>query len=165
MALEIERRFLIKNEHWRKYIIDQYSIEQGYFSSNSKEWVIRIRLQKERYKLTIKKHISSFTNYEFEYDIPIDDGLVIMSNLQNKVTKERYLLAFKERKWIVDCFKNGNYPLKIAEIELNNEKDNIIVPDFVGREITGMKNLSNFNLSKKPISKWSKEKLIEIKNY
>ena len=34
MALEIERRFLIKNDKWKEFIIKKIYIEQGYLSNN-----------------------------------------------------------------------------------------------------------------------------------
>ena len=43
MALEIERRFLIKNDNWKKFIIKKNFIEQGYLSKGLDDWIIRIR--------------------------------------------------------------------------------------------------------------------------
>jgi len=34
MALEIERRFLIKNDNWKEFIIKKIYIEQGYLSKS-----------------------------------------------------------------------------------------------------------------------------------
>ena len=74
MALEIERRFLIKNDNWRKFITNKIFIEQGYLSKTIDDWIIRIRLTGKDFKITLKKHIESFTNFEFEYSIPQKDG-------------------------------------------------------------------------------------------
>ena len=70
MALEIERRFLIKNDNWRKFITNKIFIEQGYLSKTIDDWIIRIRSYGKDYKIALKKHIESFTNFEFEYSIP-----------------------------------------------------------------------------------------------
>ena len=69
MAFEIERRFLIKNDNWKKYITKKIFIEQGYLSSSLDGWIIRIRFSGKDYKITLKKHIESFNNFEFEYSI------------------------------------------------------------------------------------------------
>ena len=74
MALEIERRFLIKNDHWKKFITKKIFIEQAYLSKSLDDWIIRIRFTGKDYKITLKKHIESFTNFEFEYSIPRNDG-------------------------------------------------------------------------------------------
>ena len=154
MALEIERRFLIKNENWKKFITKKIFIEQGYLSKSLDDWIIRIRFTDKDFKIALKKHIKSFTNFEFEYSIPRKDGETIMSNLSNTVKKERFFLEVEKKSWIIDCFKENNYPLEIAEIELSNEKEDLSLPSFISKEITGLKHYSNFSLAYKPFSKW-----------
>ena len=154
MALEIERRFLIKNDNWRKFITNKIFIEQGYLSKTIDDWIIRIRFTGKDFKITLKKHIESFTNFEFEYSIPQKDGETIMSNLSNTIKKERFFLEIEKKSWIIDCFKENNYPLEIAEIELSNEEEDLSLPSFISKEITGMKHYSNFSLANKPFSDW-----------
>ena len=154
MTLEIERRFLIKNNQWKKFITHKTFIEQGYLSYDLADWIIRIRSNDKKFKIALKKHIKNFTNYEFEYSIPIQDGKKIMSTLKNTVKKERFFLKFDQRNWIIDCFKEKNYPLEIAEIELNDEKEEFRLPSFLSREITGIKIFTNFSLSHNPFSSW-----------
>ena len=55
MALEIERRFLIKNDEWKKFITKKIIIEQGYLSKSLDNWVIRIRFTGKDFKITLKK--------------------------------------------------------------------------------------------------------------
>ena len=109
MALEIERRFLIKNDNWKKFITKKIFIEQGYLSKSLGDWIIRIRFTGKDYKIALKKHIESFTNFEFEYSIPSKDGEIIMSNLSNTIKKERFFLEVEKKSWIIDCFKEKNY--------------------------------------------------------
>ena len=154
MALEIERRFLIKNDNWKEFITKKIFIEQGYLSQSLDDWIIRIRFIGKDFKIAIKKHIESFTNFEFEYSIPRKDGEIIMSTLSHTIKKERFFLEVEKKLWIIDCFKENNYPLEIAEIELSNEKEDLILPTFISKEITGLKHYSNFSLSNKPFSKW-----------
>ena len=154
MALEIERRFLIKNDNWRKFITNKIFIEQGYLSKTIDDWIIRIRFTGKDFKITLKKHIKGFTNFEFEYSIPQKDGETIMSNLSNTIKKERFFLEIEKKSWIIDCFKENNYPLEIAEIELSSEEEDLSLPSFISKEITGMKHYSNFSLANKPFSEW-----------
>ena len=154
MALEIERRFLIKNDSWKKFITSKIFIEQGYLSKTIDDWIIRIRFTGKDFKITLKKHIESFTNFEFEYSIPQKDGETIMSNLSNTIKKERFFLEIEKKSWIIDCFKDNNYPLEIAEIELSSEEEYLSIPSFISQEITGMQHYSNFSLAYKPFSEW-----------
>ena len=164
MALEIERRFLIKNDNWKKFSTKKIFIEQGYLSKSLDDWIIRIRFTGKDYKIAFKKHIESFTNFEFEYSIPPKDGKTIMANLSNTIKKERFFLEVENKSWIIDCFKENNYPLEIAEIELSNEKENLNLPKFISKEITGLKQYSNFSLANKPFSKWKEDYLTTFKN-
>jgi len=154
MALEIERRFLIKNDNWKKFITNKIFIQQGYLSKGLDDWIIRIRFTGKDFKITLKKHIESFTNFEFEYSIPQKDGETIMSNLSNTIKKERFFLEIEKKSWIIDCFKENNYPLEIAEIELSSEEEDLSLPSFISKEITGMKHYSNFSLANRPFSEW-----------
>ena len=157
MALEIERRFLIKNDNWRKFITNKIFIEQGYLSKTIDDWIIRIRFTGKDFKITLKKHIKSFTNFEFEYSIPQKDGETIMSNLSNTIKKDRFFLEIEKKSWIIDCFKENNYPLEIAEIELSNEEEDLFLPSFISKEITGLTHYSNFSLANNPFSQWKED--------
>ena len=154
MSLEIERRFLIKNDNWKKFITKKISIEQGYLSKSLDGWIVRVRLTSKNSKIALKKHIKGFTNFEFEYFIPRSDAETIMSNLTNTIKKDRFFLEIKKKSWIIDCFKENNYPLEIAEIELSNEEEDLFLPSFISKEITGLTHYSNFSLANNPFSEW-----------
>ena len=157
MCIEIERRFLIKNNDWEKLINRKSNIIQGYLSSYSESWIVRIRSENNLFKLTLKKHITKSKNFEFEYEIPKEEGEIIISEIKNPIIKERFYLSFKEKEWIIDQFKGKNFPLEIAEVELKKIDEQIPLPNFVSKEITGSKKFSNFELSKKPFSSWDKK--------
>ena len=157
MCIEIERRFLIKNNDWEKLISHKTNIIQGYLSSNSECWIVRIRSEDNLFKLTLKKHITKSKNFEFEYEIPEKDGKLIISQIKNPIIKERFYLRFKDKKWIIDRFKGNNFPLEIAEVELKTIDEHITLPSFLSKEITGLKSFSNFELSNKPFSSWDKK--------
>ena len=163
MALEIERRFLIKNDEWKDFVTRKTFIEQGYLSYDLENWIIRIRFNGENFKIALKKHIKNFTNYEFEYLIPTSEGEKIIATLPNTIKKERFLLELDQKNWIVDCFLDNNSPLKIAEIELTEEKEEVILPSFLSKEITGLKVFSNLSLTKHPFSKWNNKDFTILK--
>ena len=157
MCIEIERKFLIKNNDWEKLISHKTNIIQGYLSSYPDYWIVRIRSEDNLFKLTLKKHITRSKNFEFEYDIPKKEGDMIISEIKNLIIKERFYLLVNEKEWIVDRFKGENFPLQIAEVELQTIDEQINLPDFLSTEITGLKKFSNFELSSKPFSTWDKK--------
>ena len=159
MALEIERRFLLKNDTWKQFISKKIYIEQGYLSNSLDDWIIRIRFTDKDHKVAFKKHIKGFTNFEFEYSIPRSDAKTIMSNLSSTIKKERFFLEIEKKTWIIDCFKENNYPLEIAEIELSNEEEDLFLPSFISKEITGLTHYSNFSLAENPFSEWKEDYL------
>ena len=157
MCIEIERRFLIKNNDWEKLISRKTNIIQGYLSSCSEYWIVRIRSEDNLFKLTLKKHITKSKNFEFEYEIPKKEGEIIISEIKNPIIKERFYLCFKGKEWLIDRFKGKNFPLEIAEVELKTIDEQIDIPSFLSTEITGLKKFSNFELSNKPFSSWDKK--------
>ena len=157
MALEIERRFLIKNDNWKEFIKKKIYIEQGYLSNSLDDWIIRVRLIGKNSKIALKKHIKGFTNFEFEYSIPRSDAEIIMSNLSNTIKKDRLFLEIEKKFLIIYCFKENNYPLVIAEIELSNEEEDLFLPSFISKEITGLTHYSNFSLANNPFSQWKED--------
>ncbi len=156
MGIEIERRFLVKNEDWRSKVILSEDFIQAYLNSNSDEWIIRVRIiDNNQAYITLKSSINGLVNYEFEYPIPRTDAIELLNLSKYKITKTRYQLKINEKNWVVDSFEGLNSSLKIAEIELNSESEQIQIPTWCGQEITGIKSLNNASLAKTPISQVS----------
>ena len=105
--------------------------------------------------ITLKSSLNASTNYEFEYLIPIKDAMELIKLSKYKITKTRYQIKINKKHWIVDIFGGSNFPLKIAEIELNHQNEEIQIPSWCAQEITGIKSLSNASLAMTPISKLS----------
>ena len=80
-----------------------------------------------------------------------------MSNLSNTIKKERFLREVEKKSRIIDCIKENKYPLEIAEIELSNEDEDLSLPSFISKEITGLTDYSNLSLSNKPFSTWKND--------
>ena len=162
MGIEIERRFLVENEDWKSEVLFSQDFSQGYLNSNSDIWAIRVRIidNKKAY-LTLKSSIDGFLNHEFEYPIPNQDAFELLKLSEHQITKTRYQLKVNQKNWVVDSFSGSNTSLKIAEIELNSEFENIKVPAWCGQEITGIKSLSNASLAKTPITKLAIKDRIE----
>ena len=50
---EIERKFLVRSESWRKDAVERFDIQQGYLCKEA-EKTIRVRIRDKRAFLTIK---------------------------------------------------------------------------------------------------------------
>tara|TARA_Y100001968_G_C19402374_1_gene741718 strand:- start:993 stop:1514 length:522 start_codon:yes stop_codon:yes gene_type:complete len=165
MPIEIERRFIVNNDKWKKIIVNQEEICQGYISNTSNEWTIRVRITNNTYSfLTLKLKANSISNYEYEYEIPPIEAKEIIKMTPYRINKIRYKLKLDGRDWCVDCFQEKNYPLVIAEVELDSEETQIKKPLWCGDEITGQYKWSNAYLAKTSISDWSISKRLSIDN-
>ena len=164
MGIEIERRFLVENEDWKDQVIRSESLSQAYLNSSVDEWATRVRvIDDNKGYITLKSSLNGLVNYEFEYSIPRKDAIELIQLSKYKITKIRYQLKINKKNWVVDLFDGSNFPLKIAEIELNDESEEIQVPSWCGMEITGIKSLSNGSLAKIPISQLSVRDRIKSK--
>ena len=165
MGIEIERRFLVKNEDWRSKVILTQDISQAYLNSSVDEWATRIRIiNNNAAYITLKSSLNGLVNNEFEYSIPIKDAIELIKLSKYKIIKTRYQLKINNKTWVVDLFDGSNFSLKIAEIELKSESEEIQVPSWCGKEITGLKLLSNASLAKIPISELSLKDRLKTKD-
>ena len=156
MAIEIERRFIVENDSWKKLVILSEDLIQGYLNSYPENPAIRVRIINNQIGLlTIKSSLDKISNKEFEYSIPINDAYELINLCKFKLSKTRYQIKFNNKDWVVDSFKDLNAPLVLAEIELHTPSEKIKLPSWCGREITGSKELSNASLAKTPISLFS----------
>ena len=166
MGIEIERRFLVENEDWKDQVILSENFSQAYLNSSVDEWATRVRIiDNNKGYITLKSSLNGLINYEFEYSIPRKDAIELIQLSKYKITKTRYQLKINKKNWVVDVFEESNSCLKIAEIELNSESEEIQVPSWCGQEITGIKSLSNASLAKAPISELSVKDRIKIKSF
>lgn len=158
MSVEIERKFLVKNKDWKKTSIG-VPYTQGYLSTN-KSRTVRVRTVGDKGFLTIKGITTGFSRPEFEYEIPLADAMILITDLceQPVISKHRYKIAAGENLvWEVDEFHGENEGLIVAEIELIEEHQTFERPDWLGKEVTGDKKYYNSSLVQHPFSYWKKE--------
>ena len=158
MGKEIERKYLVRSGEYLT-LADPIYFHQGYLSTDP-ERVVRVRIEGDAAKITIKGSNVGITRDEFEYDIPLEDASYMLNNLALKPTicKYRYKIEYKGFIWEVDRFINENEGLVIAEVELDNEGVSPILPEWIGDEVSGDKRYYNSSLVKNPYSKWKGDK-------
>lgn len=154
MTIEIERRFLLKNDSWRKEAGEPQMMRQGYLSVD-KECTIRVRIIGRKAWLTLKGYISDTTRSEFEYEIPLAHAEQMMQTMcPFKLEKYRYTIDYCGFTFEIDEYFGDNAPLVVAELELPSENTPFEQPGWLGEEITSNGRFTNAYLSKHPYSQW-----------
>ena len=158
MALEIERKFLVKSDSWRTQVISSSRISQGYLTAAGT--TVRVRLRDAEAYLTIKGKAVGIARCEYEYPIPVADAVEMLETLalDPPVEKIRYIVPASDGLfWEIDEYSGANYPLFTAEIELPDAETAFEVPDWLGEDISADSRYTNRALSRKPYSQWSSE--------
>lgn len=154
MTIEIERRFLLKNDSWRAQAGEPEIMRQGYLSVE-KERTIRVRIIGNRAWLTLKGYISDVARSEFEYEIPLPHAETMMQTMcPFKLEKRRYKIDHQGFVFEIDEYFGDNAPLIVAELELPSEDAVFAEPEWLGEEITSDGKFTNAYLSKHPYSEW-----------
>ena len=158
MAIEIERKFLVKGE-FKSLAHASEDIVQGYLSSVP-ERTVRVRIKGRSAFLTIKGKSthSGLSRYEWEKEISVEDAKELIDLCEpGVIEKTRYYVEFDKQTFEVDVFHGQNEGLVIAELELKNEAEKISVPEWIGEEVTGDEKYYNASLFKKPYTTWNSQ--------
>jgi adenylate cyclase len=155
MALEIEHKFLLANEDWRKEIHRSELFRQGYLSSQPTS-SIRVRICEHQAWLNIKSATVGTHRLEYEYEIPVADAQEILIHLCSKplIEKTRHYVQHGNDLWEIDEFEGANEGLIVAEIELEEIGQPFEKPTWLGREVTDDLRYYNNNLAHYPYSQW-----------
>ncbi len=154
MGVEIERKFLVCGDRWRK-LAKGTEYRQGYLPSSDLT-VVRIRKMGQAAVLTIKGRTTGVTRQEYEYTIPKADADEMLNTLcrQPLIEKTRYQVQHEGTLWEIDEFEGDNRGLIVAEVELEREDQTISLPDWIGREVSDDSRYFNVNLASNPYKNW-----------
>lgn len=155
MPIEIERKFLVRNDNWWSSVSHSTQIRQAYLAPPTKASV-RIRLEGENANINIKSATLGMQRMEYEYPIPVDEATEMLDNLCEKpqISKNRHRVEHAGHVWEIDEFFGDNAGLIVAEIELSSTDETFEHPDWLGREVTEDKRYYNVNLVKHPYKDW-----------
>ena len=156
MAKEIERKFLVRDESFKLFSTGVL-YRQGYLNRD-KERTVRVRVAGELAYITIKGITNGMERLEFEYQIPMKDANELLETLCVKplIEKLRYNIVTEGHLWEVDEFIGENEGLIIAEVELKSAEEQVVLPEWVGKEVTGDVRYYNSNLVINPFKAWDK---------
>lgn len=160
MAKEIERKFLVGDESFKLFSSGVF-YRQGYLNQD-KDRTVRVRIAGDHAYVTIKGLTNGLERLEFEYLIPIDDANEMLETICIKplIEKYRYRIESNGHLWEVDEFVGDNEGLIVAEVELQSAEEYVIMPDWVGKEVTGDVKYFNSNLVINPFKKWGEINVI-----
>ncbi len=154
MGIEIERKFLVLNNDWKK-LAEPVLYKQGYLAIHDDK-VVRIRIAGNNAFLTIKGKNDGIKRLEYEYEIPVKEANELLKTLceQPIIEKTRTKIKWQGFIWEVDEFTGANQGLVVAEIELPSTNTHFEKPSWIGEEVSGDIRYYNANLIKLPFSKW-----------
>jgi Uncharacterized protein conserved in bacteria len=155
MAKEIERKFLVINDRWRKVADAGVLCVQGYFTSNS-QCSIRVRIIGNQANLNIKSATLGIIRTEYEYEIPLADAREMLRHFCTKplIEKTRYHVRYDRHTWEIDVFSGANAGLMVAELELAHCDEPFTRPAWTGDEVTADPRYYNVCLVEHPYRDW-----------
>jgi CYTH domain-containing protein len=154
---EIERKYMVVGEY-KHLAHSSIRLTQGYIASGRR--TVRVRISDQRAWLTIKgpSHDGGLSRFEWEKEIEPHEALQLLTLAEGAlIDKCRYLVEYEGHTFEVDEFYGENEGLVIAEVELSSTDEEVALPSWIGREVTGEKRYYNSHLRAHPYSLWSDE--------
>ncbi|MDE2407245.1 MAG: CYTH domain-containing protein [Xanthomonadaceae bacterium] len=161
MGIEIERKFLPRNDGWRAAAHKVVPMAQGYLNdlalvdSGAMRASVRVRIEGDVAFLNIKSRELGTTRQEFEYPVPVPEARALLTLcVGGRVEKNRHYVEHAGHLWEVDEFFGDNAGLVVAEIELGSEDEAFSRPSWIGVEATRAPRYYNLALASRPFSQW-----------
>jgi adenylate cyclase len=157
MGVEIERKFLVTGDAWRRDVSHSERMAQGYLAGPpASKCSVRVRIAGDVAHLNIKSVTLGVERDEYEYEIPIADAERLLATLAgNRVEKIRHFVEIGEHIFEIDEFTGENAGLVVAEVELDRADEAFPQPEWLGREVSDIARYYNLNLATHPYSRWS----------
>lgn len=159
MAIEIERKFTLRNKGWMAAVESSQRLRQGYLVTGLEPGQlssVRVRIADQQASLNIKSVTTGRARDEFEYSIPLAEAEYMLAQLclPHIVKKTRHIVQHHGQRWEVDIFEDLNQGLEIAEIELTSVDAQFERPDWIALEVTDDIRYYNHYLVAQPYSEW-----------
>ncbi|MCC8038714.1 MAG: CYTH domain-containing protein [Bacteroidales bacterium] len=146
MGVEIERKFLVKDNSYRQLANGKREIAQWYLSRDP-DRTVRVRQADGRAWLTVKSRNHGASRGEWEWSVPYDEAEDLKPlAMGNVIEKTRWIVPIGGFIWEVDEFHGCHQGLVVAEIELPSTDTRFTLPSFISKEVTGDPRYYNSNL-------------------
>lgn len=136
MGIEIERKFLVEGDSWRRQVDRSVEMLQGYMRAD--DATIRVRIRDGEGILTFKGKTIGVTRGEWQWPIPTQDARELIENFcgDRLIEKVRNYVVVGDHEWVVDEFAGRHEGLLLAEIELGSEDEEFQMPEWAGDEVS-----------------------------
>jgi adenylate cyclase len=150
MAIEVERKFLVANDQWRRESSPGRAYRQGYLPMKAGV-TVRVRREQDRASITVKGPRSGIVRREFTFPIGLADADDMLSQLcEGRVLdKVRHFVPHDGNLWSVDIYSGRARGLVLAEIELRTEEQPFSLPAWVGPEVSHDPRYRNSNIARR----------------
>ena len=159
MSLEIERKFLVLGDDYRRQARCAQRIVQGYLSTDVAR-TVRVRIKGEQGFITIKGQSSQdgVSRFEWEQPLSLSDAEALLALcLPGVIDKVRYEVAVDGLVFEIDEFAGENQGLVVAEVELPSVDAAYPQPTWLGQEVSGKKRYYTSQLMQRPYAQWSQD--------
>lgn len=148
MGKEVERKFLVSSTAWRGLVETDIRIRQFYLATAPGR-TVRIRISDgASAKLTLKFGQAKRERDEFEYPIPLAEAVEMLDFAIGRVIeKTRHHVRHRGYLYEVDVFGGALAGLVVAELETPEDVPDEMLPDWLGREVTGEQKYYNASLA------------------
>ncbi|PAP97008.1 CYTH domain-containing protein [Mesorhizobium wenxiniae] len=148
MVKEIERKFLVSGNEWRDLVEGDIRIRQFYLAATP-DRSVRVRVSNgASAKLTLKFGSKVRERDEFEYPIPLAEAEEMQAfAIGHVIEKTRHHVRHRGHLYEVDVFGGMLAGLVVAELETPEDVPDELLPDWLGREVTGEQRFYNASLA------------------
>ena len=148
MGKEVERKFLVSGTAWRDLAEAHIRILQFYLAAGPGR-TMRVRISDgTSAKLTLKFGGKARERDEFEYPIPLPEAVEMLDFAIGRVIeKTRHHVRHRGYVYEVDVFGGPLAGLVVAELETPEDVPDEMLPDWLGREVTGEQKFYNASLA------------------
>lgn len=162
MPIEIERKFLVRGDAWKRQAERVVRMAQGYLNdlasvqSGAQQVSMRVRIAGSEAFLNMKSREPGPSRQEFDYPIPLADAEALLKLATGGlIDKHRHYVRHAGHLWEVDEFHGDNAGLVVAEIELQAVDEAFETPAWLGPEVTHLDRYFNLALAARPYAAWS----------
>ena len=164
MAIEIERKFLLANDDWRRAVSASKHIAQGYLvdvralRDGTARASVRVRISGDEAWLNIKSVELGVARAEYELPLPLHDAQTMLATLCNGVLEKiRHHVEIDGWLFEIDEFLGANRGLFVAEVELPHKDARFPRPAWLAREVSTLARYYNVNLIERPFAEWHED--------
>lgn len=162
MGIEIERKFLLRDDSWRAQVGRSEHLAQGYLvgasvlAAGHARASVRVRRADGEAWLNIKAARLGIERAEYDYVIPPGDADALLASLCDGVlSKRRHHVTVEGMLFEIDEFLGDNAGLVVAEVELPQVDAPFPRPPWLGSEVSALARYYNVNLIAHPYARWT----------